>query len=176
MKKYLENDEDVEILETWKDLKEYLTFRAKHDEWVQPFINELAAIGIPNHPLFFQTNCTNLSVQKNGYRLDVKDIDYEDPENLSCIEDTGLFLVFPYKDSMAVYPTRRILKHMIASHHGKLEYGAITVPSIPEAMILHELDMIDSRIYQFEQVRKDLEPGSMSDKIFGLDTRVYRPL
>lgn len=108
MKKYLENDEDVEILETWKDLKEYLTFRAKHDEWVQPFINELAAIGIPNHPLFFQTNCTNLSVQKNGYRLDVKDIDYEDPENLSCIEDTGLFLVFPYKDSMAVYPTRRI--------------------------------------------------------------------
>lgn len=108
MKKYLENDEDVEILETWKDLKEYLTFRAKHDEWVQPFINELAAIGIPNHPLFFQTNCTNLSVQKNGYRLNVKDIDYEDPENLSCIEDTGLFLVFPYKDSMAVYPTRRI--------------------------------------------------------------------
>ena len=52
MKKYLENDEDVEILETWKDLKEYLTFRAKHDEWVQPFINELAAIGIPNHALF----------------------------------------------------------------------------------------------------------------------------
>ena len=50
-----------------------------------------------------------------------------------------------------------LLKHMIASHHGKLEYGAITVPSIPEAMILHELDMIDSRIYQFEQVRKDLE-------------------
>lgn len=49
MKKYLENDDDVEILETWKDLKEYLTFRAKHDEWVQLFINELAAIGIPNH-------------------------------------------------------------------------------------------------------------------------------
>ena len=75
-------------------------------------------------------------------------------------------------------PEERVmfLKHMIASHHGKLEYGAITVPSIPEAMILHELDMIDSRIYQFEQVRKDLEPGSMSDKILGLDTRVYRPL
>lgn len=113
MKKYLENDDDVEILETWKDLKEYLTFREKHDEWVQPFINELAAIGIPNHPLFFQTNCTNLSVQKNGYRLDVKDIDYEDPENLSCIEDTGLFLVFrtkipwPYiqQDGLLIHPS-----------------------------------------------------------------------
>ena len=114
MKKYLENDDDVEILETWKDLKEYLTFRAKHDEWVQPFINELAAIGIPNHPLFFQTNCTNLSVQKNGYRLDVKDIDYEDPENLSCIEDTGLFLSvsvqkipWPYiqQDGLLIHPS-----------------------------------------------------------------------
>lgn len=107
-KKYLKNDDDVRSLETWNDLKEYLTFRKQHDEWLQPFINELAAIGIPNHPLFFQKNCTNLSVQKNGFRLDVKDIDYEDPDNLSCIEDTGLFLVFPYKDSMAVYPTRRI--------------------------------------------------------------------
>ncbi len=68
----------------------------------------LLRFGIRTHPLFFQTNCTNLSVQKNEYRLYVKDIDYEDPENLSCIEDTGLFLVFPYKDSMAVYPTRRI--------------------------------------------------------------------
>ena len=29
MKKYLENDDDVEILETWKDLKEYLTFRIR---------------------------------------------------------------------------------------------------------------------------------------------------
>ena len=31
MKKYIENDEDVEILETLIDLNEYLTFRAKLD-------------------------------------------------------------------------------------------------------------------------------------------------
>lgn len=66
MKKYLENDEDVEILETWKDLKEYLTFRAKHDEWVQPFINELAAIGIPNHgsQISSPANSNNTSSRK----------------------------------------------------------------------------------------------------------------
>lgn len=82
------------------------------------------------------------------------------------------------KENNPEIPEERImlLKHMIASHHGKLEYGAITVPCIPEAMILHELDMIDSRFYQFEQVNKNLQPGTMSDKIFGLDTRVYRPM
>lgn len=68
----------------------------------------------------------------------------------------------------------RLLKHMIASHHGNLEWGAISVPSIPEAMMLHEIDMIDSRIYQFEQAIEKLESGKMSDKIFGLGTRVYK--
>ena len=68
MKKYLENDDDVEILETWKDLKEYLTFRAKHDEWVQPFINELAAIGIP-------VSYTHLDVYKRQEETEETEID-----------------------------------------------------------------------------------------------------
>lgn len=70
----------------------------------------------------------------------------------------------------------RMLKHCIASHHGSLESGAIVTPHTKEAFILNQIDMIDSRIYQFEEVTKDLEPGSMSDKIFGLGTRVYSPL
>lgn len=70
----------------------------------------------------------------------------------------------------------RLLKHMLCAHHGNLDWGAITVPVIPEAMMLHEIDMIDSRIYQFEQVMKELEPGSISDKIFSLGSRVYKPL
>ncbi len=58
--KVFRNDDDVEIFRNMERLKRYLTFRGnkKHDEWVQPFINELLAIGIPNHPLFFRTNCT----------------------------------------------------------------------------------------------------------------------
>lgn len=80
-------------------------------------------------------------------------------------------------DGTCQYDTEKIrmLKHMIASHHGELEYGAITVPSIPEAMMLHEIDMIDSRMMQFEDTYKQLEPGEMSDKIFGLGTHVYKP-
>lgn len=69
----------------------------------------------------------------------------------------------------------RMLKHMLASHHGELEYGAISVPAIPEAMLLHEIDMIDSRMMQYEDAYKQIEAGEMSDKIFGLGTCVYKP-
>lgn len=68
----------------------------------------------------------------------------------------------------------RLLKHCIASHHGNLEYGAVVMPAIKEAMFLHEIDMIDSRFYQYEQIEKGLEPGQMSERIFGLDSRVYK--
>ena len=70
----------------------------------------------------------------------------------------------------------RLLKHMIASHHGTLEFGAITKPSIPEAMLLHEIDMIDAQMYQYEQTLEKLEPGEMSDRIFGLGGFVYKKL
>ncbi|HJB28192.1 MAG TPA: HD domain-containing protein [Candidatus Blautia faecavium] len=70
---------------------------------------------------------------------------------------------------------KRLLTHLIVSHHGKKEYGTITIPSIPEAAILHHIDCIDSEYYQFEEALKRLEPGSMSEKIFGLETNVYAP-
>ena len=61
-----------------------------------------------------------------------------------------------------------MLKHMIASHHGQPEWGAIRVPVTPEAMILHELDMIDSRMYMFEETFSTMDPGTSSDPVFGI--------
>ena len=61
-----------------------------------------------------------------------------------------------------------MLKHMLASHHGQPEWGAIRSPSTPEAMILHELDMIDSRMYMYEENFKDLDAGTSSEPVFGI--------
>lgn len=61
-----------------------------------------------------------------------------------------------------------MVKHMIASHHGQPEWGAIRVPVTPEAMILHELDMIDSRMYMFEETFSTMDPGTSSDPVFGI--------
>ena len=71
------------------------------------------------------------------------------------------------------------LKHMIASHHGKLEWEAIKQPAMPEAMVLHELDMIDSRIYIYEETFSKTEPGTLSEPVFGIaaektSTPLYR--
>ena len=38
------------------------------------------------------------------------------------------------------------LKHLVLSHHGHREYGSPVEPRMPEAMLLHEIDMIDSRM------------------------------
>ena len=39
---------------------------------------------------------------------------------------------------------------------------------MPEAMVLHELDMIDSRIYIYEETLAKTEPGTLSEPVFGI--------
>jgi 3'-5' exoribonuclease len=41
---------------------------------------------------------------------------------------------------------RCLLEHMILSHHGCLEFGSPKVPLFPEAMLLHQLDNLDSKM------------------------------
>ena len=70
-----------------------------------------------------------------------------------------------------------LLQHMIASHHGKKDWDAIVTPSIPEATMLHFIDMRDSRMYMFEEAYKSQEPGTISsNKVYGLDSSfIYLP-
>ena len=41
---------------------------------------------------------------------------------------------------------RTLLEHMIVSHHGELEFGSPKVPLFPEALLLHHLDNLDSKM------------------------------
>ncbi len=41
---------------------------------------------------------------------------------------------------------RDLLLHLIVSHHGELAYGSPKVPLFPEAMLLHHLDNLDSKM------------------------------
>ncbi|MGL6094847.1 MAG: 3'-5' exoribonuclease YhaM family protein [Fimbriiglobus sp.] len=48
------------------------------------------------------------------------------------------------------------LKHMILSHHGTLEYGSPKVPMTPEAMLLHEIDSMDTHMHMvLRDVKED---------------------
>jgi 3'-5' exoribonuclease len=39
--------------------------------------------------------------------------------------------------------------HLVASHHGQLEYGSPVLPKTPEAALLHFVDNIDARMEMF---------------------------
>jgi 3'-5' exoribonuclease len=58
---------------------------------------------------------------------------------------------------------RALVEHMILSHHGKLEFGSPKVPLFPEAMLLHYLDDLDSKM---ECMRALLENDRQVDGCF----------
>lgn len=66
----------------------------------------------------------------------------------------------------------KMLRHMILAHHG--EFGP-ALPATKEAMILHYVDMIDSRMYMYQAGTMEMEDGEYaSKKNFGVGTRLYK--
>lgn len=55
--------------------------------------------------------------------------------------------------------------HMIAAHHGEIEFGSPVVPKTPEAMALHYIDNLDAKMEMF---------SSTYQKSDMLSTRIYR--
>ena len=67
------------------------------------------------------------------------------------------------------------LVHMIISHHGKLEYGAIKQPATKEAIMLNMIDDMDARVEACEEAMEETEPGSFSSPVFMLErTKIYK--
>lgn len=64
-----------------------------------------------------------------------------------------------------------LLQHMILSHHYEPEFGSPKRPMIPEAEILHYLDVIDARMFDMKKTLGNTEPRSFSDKIWTLHNR-----
>jgi len=64
-----------------------------------------------------------------------------------------------------------ILQHMVLSHHYEPEFGSPKKPMTPEAELLHFLDIIDARMFDFEHALEGIEPGKFTDKIWLLDNR-----
>ena len=71
--------------------------------------------------------------------------------------------------------TTILLQHMLISHHYEPEFGAIRRPMFPEAEMLHYLDMIDARMFDFQKALSSVNEGGFSEKQWLLDNRrVYK--
>jgi 3'-5' exoribonuclease len=66
---------------------------------------------------------------------------------------------------LAEFPTRLrvLIEHMILSHHGQLEFGSPKTPAFPEALLLHHIDNLDSKM---EAMRHSLEKDKSLDGLF----------
>jgi 3'-5' exoribonuclease len=81
----------------------------------------------------------------------------------------------------------RVLHHIILSHHGKAEFGALKIPATPEALAVSLLDNLDAKLYmaisatrndmaeKSDKVSKPGEEGHFTEKIWALETRMFRP-
>ncbi len=67
-----------------------------------------------------------------------------------------------------------LLQHLILSHHYKGEWGSPKVPMIPEAELLHHLDVIDANMFDFKKAMESTDVNQMSEKIWTLQRKVYR--
>lgn len=74
----------------------------------------------------------------------------------------------------------RVLLHVIISHHGQPEFGAAKIPSTPEAIFIAQLDNLDAKTQMaLTAARPDvpaaINMGDFTDKVWALDTRLYKP-
>lgn len=84
------------------------------------------------------------------YEYEAK-IDFSDPGRFLGHIIIGIEEVEKRIASIPGFPEELRLKllHMVASHHGKPEWGSPVKPAFLEANLLHHLDLLDSEVYHF---------------------------
>ncbi len=80
-------------------------------------------------------------------------------------------------DSIKDFPEilRTKVLHLIASHHGKIEYGSPILPQTREAVALCHLDDLSTKVNVADKVINDNQnpDADFSDRVFALDTKLY---
>ncbi|MEY3027184.1 MAG: 3-5 exoribonuclease YhaM [Planctomycetota bacterium] len=73
--------------------------------------------------------------------------------------------------------TLRVLQHILISHHGSLENGAARIPATPEAIFVAMLDNLDAKTQAgiTAAKREFAGGGEWTDKVWALESKIYRP-
>lgn len=89
----------------------------------------------------------------------------------------GLEIVdhFASKINHFPYSVKTHLKHILLAHHGEYEYGSPKIPQTSEAFLVHLIDLMDSKMSSFEQVKKtDSSTNHWSNFVKHLNCIVYK--
>ena len=66
-----------------------------------------------------------------------------------------------------------LLRHMILSHHGQLEYGSPVRPMTLEAEMLTYIDNIDAKVNIVSKALNEVKPGEFTSKLFAMENRSF---
>lgn len=115
----------------------------------------------------------------------LKELDTDPVGNTTYTEEGSLFghlmlgaeMVQSYGERLGISNEKiRMMRHIIVSHHGTREFGAIALPATAEAYAVHAIDLLDSRVYIYNAEAEKLAPGALSDRIGILDgVNVWKP-
>ena len=92
----------------------------------------------------------------------VRAIDYSTEGRLLGHISIGLLLVREKIRSIRDFPESlaTLVEHLILSHHGSHEFGSPALPQVPEAVVLHFLDDVDSKMASMrETLAASAEPN-----------------
>lgn len=92
-----------------------------------------------------------------------RSLDYTTVGNLLGHIAIALELLSRKMDALAGFPPdlRVLVQHLLLSHHGKLEFGSPVPPKFPEAVLLHYLDDVDSKM---EAIRSSLAAAEAANR------------
>lgn len=72
-----------------------------------------------------------------------------------------------------------VLQHIIISHHGIPEYGAVKLPATPEAIAVHFIENLDAKLMMSLNATRGELPagaeGNWTEYMKAMGTRLYRP-
>ena len=72
-----------------------------------------------------------------------------------------------------------VLQHIIISHHGVPEFGAVKLPATPEAIAVHMIENMDAKLtMSLAATRGEQNPGvegNWTEYMKAMGTRMYRP-
>jgi 3'-5' exoribonuclease len=82
---------------------------------------------------------------------------------------------FSYRIKDFPYQTKMHIKHILLSHHGEYAYGSPKIPQTSEAMLVHMIDLMDSKMHTFKTIKRtDSNTGHWSGFVKHLDRIVYK--
>jgi 3'-5' exoribonuclease len=66
-----------------------------------------------------------------------------------------------------------LLRHMLLSHHGELEYGSPVMPLTKEAEVLSFIDNLDAKMTMIDKALAEVEAGGFGLKSYSLEGRSF---